>query len=138
MKTSSFLIGILITNCREGLSFGTLHITKHPLSKKCMNAARIEYNNIVGNSFNTTRVYNFKSLNVSKLSSNCSATKKVDSFQSLDEKLKFVTSSLFDSNLLNKTIEEWRRPLPKEYLSRPLVIVGTLYTYIDTFEICSY
>lgn len=70
---------------------------------------------------NTSRVYVFKDNSIRKTSNQ---TKKIDSFGSLDEKVKFITSTLLDYDLLNRTIEEWRKPLSKDYISKPLVLVG--------------
>lgn len=70
---------------------------------------------------NSSRVYVFKNQATRKFNNQ---TKKIDSIDSLEEKLKFITSTLLDYDLLNRTIEEWRKPLPKEYISSPLVLVG--------------
>jgi hypothetical protein len=85
-------------------------------SNNCSNSVRS-----IPNNKNTSRVYVFKDHAAWKVNNQ---TKKIDSFQSLDEKVKFITSTLLDYDLLNRTIEEWRKPLSNDYISRPLVLVG--------------
>lgn len=70
---------------------------------------------------NTSRVYMFKNQAARFINNH---SRKIDTIDSHEEKIKFITSTLLDYDLLNRTIEEWRRPLPKNYISSPLVLVG--------------
>jgi hypothetical protein len=52
--------------------------------------------------------------------------------------LSTKADQILDLNLVRKTIEEWQRPLPKNYVSQPLILVGYLVTpYLNRTQIYS-
>jgi hypothetical protein len=52
-----------------------------------------------------------------------------------DSTLRNITAPLLDYNLIKSTIEQWTRPLPPRYFSRPLILVGNSF---NSSRICAF
>jgi len=65
---------------------------------------------------NTTETSAYKYIHSTNITAMTNAT--------LDEKFKELVEPLLDLELVAKTIEDWSRPLPTNYLTQPLVFVG--------------
>ena len=65
---------------------------------------------------NTSKTTTYKYIHSTNVTAMMNAT--------LDEKFKELVEPLLDLELVAKTIEDWSRPLPANYLTQPLIFVG--------------
>lgn len=92
-----------------------LNDLKEKLSKQ-QNSSVIEVKRHIYRIGNTTKSTTYKYIHSTNVSAMVNAT--------LDEKFKELAEPLLDLELVAKTIEDWSRPLPPNYLTQPLVFVG--------------